>query len=128
MKPATRAWVNKAEGDGETARRETRVRKRPNYDAACFHAQQAAEKYLKAVLTEEGRPFPKIHDLVKLSEGCIDRMAHLRLYEADLDVLSRYAIAFRYPGESATKRDAQVALLAMRHVRALIREHLGLRP
>jgi len=96
MKPATRAWVNKAEGDGETARRETRVRKRPNYDAACFHAQQAAEKYLKAVLTEEGRPFPKIHDLVKLSEGCIDRMAHLRLYEADLDVLSRYAIAFRY--------------------------------
>lgn len=126
MKPATRAWLNKAEGDVQTARREARARTHPNYDASVFHAQQAAEKYLKAALTEAGRAFPKIHDLLKLSEGCVDQMPHLRLYEADLDALSRYAIAFRYPGESATKRDVRVALLAMQRIRSIIREHLGL--
>ncbi len=43
MKPLTREWVNKAEGDYATAGRELRARKSPNYDAACFHAQQCAE-------------------------------------------------------------------------------------
>jgi hypothetical protein len=33
-------WVAKAEGDYATAGRELRARRHPNYDAACFHAQQ----------------------------------------------------------------------------------------
>ena len=40
MKPITLEWVAKAEGDWNTAQREYRARQRPNYDAACFHAQQ----------------------------------------------------------------------------------------
>lgn len=48
MNPLTVEWVNKAEGDFTTALRELRARKSPNYDAACFHAQQCVEKYLKA--------------------------------------------------------------------------------
>ncbi len=52
MKPLTREWVDKAEGDRSTAQRELRVRKSPNFDAVCFHAQQCAEKYLKALLQE----------------------------------------------------------------------------
>ena len=44
MKPLTREWVDKAEGDFVTVTREYRARKSPNYDAACFHAQQCAEK------------------------------------------------------------------------------------
>lgn len=52
MKPLTREWVAKAEGDFATARRELRSRAQPNFDAACFHAQQCAEKYVKAVLQE----------------------------------------------------------------------------
>ena len=46
MKQNTQEWVNKAEGDFHTAQREVRERKHPNYDAASFHAQQCAEKYL----------------------------------------------------------------------------------
>ncbi len=42
-------WIAKAEGDYATAGRELRARRHPNYDAACFHAQQTAEKYLKAL-------------------------------------------------------------------------------
>lgn len=44
MQPLTAEWIQKAEGDLATARRELRARTSPNYDTACFHAQQCAEK------------------------------------------------------------------------------------
>ena len=50
MKPLTREWIGKAEGDLATVRREVQARKAPNYDAACFHAQQCMEA--KTLLTE----------------------------------------------------------------------------
>jgi len=65
MNPLTREWVSKAEGDFATAERELRARKQPNLDAACFHAQQCAEKYLKAFLQEKGIPFGKTHNLAE---------------------------------------------------------------
>jgi len=43
-------WVQKAQADLLTSRRELAVQDDPNYDAVCFHAQQCAEKYLKACL------------------------------------------------------------------------------
>ncbi len=48
MKPETVEWVAKADADLDTANREVVVTYSPNYDAVCFHAQQCAEKYLKA--------------------------------------------------------------------------------
>ena len=63
MKPITQEWIEKAEGDWGTLMRENRVRKNPNYDAVCFHAQPCAEKYFKAQLQEASVPFKKIHDL-----------------------------------------------------------------
>ena len=50
MNELVKEWVNKAEGDYHSALRDYRARKFPNYDAAGFHAQQCAEKYLKAIL------------------------------------------------------------------------------
>ena len=58
MKPMTLEWVAKAEGDFAVMEREARVRKKPNYDAVCFHAQQCAEKYLKARPCEAEIEFP----------------------------------------------------------------------
>lgn len=66
MNPRVAEWISKAEGDFLTAGRELRARKSPNYDAVCFHAQQCAEKYLKAVLQENERNIPKIHNLIEL--------------------------------------------------------------
>jgi len=50
MKPMTAECLAKAEGDFTMLQREMRARKDPNYDGICFHAQQCAEKYLKARL------------------------------------------------------------------------------
>lgn len=41
------------------------------YDLCCFHAQQAAEKYLKAYLVIRNTAFPKTHDLVQLIQICL---------------------------------------------------------
>jgi HEPN domain-containing protein len=45
MKPITREWVRKAEGDFKIALREVRT-KSPVYDAICFHAQQCLKRWL----------------------------------------------------------------------------------
>ena len=63
MKPLTQEWVAKAEADLRIARHAHAMADPPGHDAACFHAQQAAEKYLKALLQERVCPFPRTHDL-----------------------------------------------------------------
>jgi HEPN domain-containing protein len=48
MTPATRESVEQAESDYDVVLILRRSRKRTRYRAICFHAQQCAEKYLKA--------------------------------------------------------------------------------
>lgn len=126
MKPITREWVEKAEADLATARREKRARWSPNPDAACFHAQQCGEKYLKAVLQEADTPFPKTHDLEALLDLLVASQPHLEQMRESLAVLTDYAVAFRYPGERATQGMAADALRHVTPVRNAARELLGL--
>jgi len=65
MKPETQEWLEKAEGDLKVAQWEGQATD-PVYDAVCFHAQQCAEQYLKALLEEHNSTFPRIHDLLAL--------------------------------------------------------------
>ena len=66
MNPLTAEWVAKAEADYEGAVDLRRRRKNPLPDLVCFHCQQCAEKYLKAILQEAGIAFPKTHVLADL--------------------------------------------------------------
>jgi HEPN domain-containing protein len=81
-------WVEKAEGDFQTAEREMRSRKSPNYDAVCFHSQQCAEKYLKAFLVHFQIPFRPIHDLEALLESITPTRASFELIRDLLLVLN----------------------------------------
>jgi HEPN domain-containing protein len=126
MNDLTIEWVQKAEGDYETTLRESRVRRNPNYDAVCFHAQQTAEKYLKAVLQESGSPFPKTHNLIELLEMCLRVDPTFEMMRRPLVLLDRYAIRYRYPGESAEKDEGQAAVQAVKVVREIARSRLGL--
>jgi len=127
MNPATAEWVTKAEADFATAGRELRARKAPNYDAVCFHTQQCAEKYLKAVLQENERHIPKIHNLIELMLLCEKMDSSFEMLRADLVVMERYSVGIRYPGEFAEKSDAQSAYAAAKTVQAYIRQKLGLK-
>ena len=128
MKPLTREWVDKAEGDFITARRELRARKAPNYDAACFHAQQCAEKYLKARLQEEGIAFSRTHDLATLLDLLVPVEPSWAGMRPDLDRLTSFAVEFRYPGTSADNAMARSAVDVCRNVRHRVRASLGLVP
>ena len=126
MKPITLEWIDKAEGDWYSAQRESRARKRPNYDAACFHAQQCVEKYLKAKLEEAGIGFSRTHNLIHLLTLVLAVEPTWTVLQSRLTALNVYAIAFRYPGISATKSNAANALKDCREVRRIIRQSFGL--
>jgi HEPN domain-containing protein len=128
MNELTVEWLRKAEGDYATTGRETRARRHPNYDAACFHAQQAAEKYLKALLQEHGRPVPRTHSLVELLELCLPLDASFELIRDLLILLDVYSVRYRYPGESADRDEARTAYRAIRRVRDFVRQKLGVSP
>jgi HEPN domain-containing protein len=102
------------------------VRNAPSYDSVCFHAQQCAEKYLKALLTHRQIPFRPVHDLEVLLDLSIVASPDLEIIRSPLLLLNDYAVDIRYPGESATADEAQAAVKAMRIVRSLMRSKLGL--
>ena len=125
MNELTLEWLQKAEGDLATVGREVRARRRPNYDAACFHAQQAAEKYLKAILQEHDVHVPRTHNLIELLERCLPLDVSLEYTRELLLVLDRYSARYRYPGESAEKSEAQRAYRLIRDVRKVVCSRLG---
>ena len=124
MKPTTLEWVAKAEGDFATMERECRARKSPNYDAVCFHAQQCAEKYLKARLEEAGRIFGKTHDLNLLLDEAVTVEPLWEVHRPDLAFLTDFGVAVRYPGAMAGKAAAQEARDRCRRFRLAVRRIL----
>lgn len=126
MKQTTAEWIAKAEADFATMERECQAIEKPNYDGICFHAQQCAEKYLKARLCEADISFGKIHDLVVLLEQVLEMEPTWETFREDLAYLSDFAVSFRYPGESADEESAHDAQHRCRLFRDAVRESLGL--
>jgi len=127
MTAATAEWVEKAEGDFNTALRELRARKDPNHDSACFHAQQCAEKYLKACLQEATIHFPKTHDLIRLLDLLLPSLPSLGALRPTVTGLNIYAVDIRYPGDFADKAQAKQAVADGSEVRRAIRLALRVR-
>lgn len=65
-------------------------------DAACFHAQQAVEKYLKAFLSHVGTPYRFSHNLVRLVEQCAAVDPQFRTLADIVAALTPYAVELRY--------------------------------
>jgi HEPN domain-containing protein len=92
------AWLQFAADDLDTAQvllgaMPSRVRQ------SLFHAQQAAEKSLKAFLIWHERQFPLTHDLAVLLRLCVSLDPGIATgVEPALD-LTQFAARFRYPGE-----------------------------
>lgn len=65
---------------------------------AAFHAQQAAEKAIKAAMIHHNIAFPFTHDLEGLIKRWTDAGHPWPAELADVDTLSPYAAETRYPG------------------------------
>jgi HEPN domain-containing protein len=89
-----------------------------------FHAQQAVEKSIKAVLAAHGVAFMKSHALSYLI-GLVeehDITAPEALAEAD--VLSPWAIEFRYEGEQPPALDRSASLVLVEQVHSWAEEEI----
>jgi len=125
MRPETAEWVVKAEGDFHTACRELRVTEHPNFDAACYHAQQCAEKYLKAYLVEAGQVVPRVHDLEALLNLLLPVVPSWETLREALQRLTTMAVEVRYPGFSADIEDATEAVQTAERVRQIVLAKIG---
>lgn len=110
MKPHEE-WLFKAENDLESARILLKADKKL-YDVVVYHAQQCAEKALKAYLAEKNSKIDKTHSLAVLTEYCaaIDN-DFLSLKDA-ISFLNPYVIMYRYPLDELMppKKDTETAL------------------
>jgi HEPN domain-containing protein len=91
------AWLRKAQSDLRAIEILIKNSDFPP-DIVCYHAQQTAEKALKALLTAHGVPFPKTHDLVLLNR-LLPSTIDVGLKPQALAELSYFAVESRYPGE-----------------------------
>jgi len=120
MNETTKEWLTKAEGDFRTARREILVRDEPNFDAVCYHSQQCVEKLMKALLIDNGMVPPRTHDLVQLDQLLGPVVSIWSWPIEELRFLTRAAVEFRYPGESADKDEADEAFDLCRRMRTAL--------
>ena len=82
------------------------------YEDLCFHAQQAAEKALKAIYQHQGWTFRYTHDLDELITGLKRKGLVIPPEVIEADSLSNFAWETRYPGfgEPVTEDEYQEAL------------------
>ncbi len=90
-------FFRKADSDLADARRT--VSSEGPYDTACFHAQQAVEKYLKGYLAYREQAIPRTHDLEELQRLCVELKPMPDLDALDLTELTAYAVELRYDAE-----------------------------
>ncbi len=92
-----KGWLRKADSDLTNA--SLCIEQEQALDTACFHAQQAGEKCLKAYLTAYEIDFPFSHNLEKLIDLCAQRDPALASLKAPGQELTPYAVELRYDAE-----------------------------
>jgi len=118
-------WMEKAEHDLRNAEYVLTLADDCPTDTVCFHCQQCAEKYLKAVLVYYGVDFPKTHDLVVLLNLAAST-GEVSLKVGQVQPLNRYSVEARYPGDwdPIDVNEAREAVKMARDVRTAVRDML----
>jgi HEPN domain-containing protein len=96
--PSVYQWVERAEHDLLNAQHTLATLDPCPFDTDCFHAQQCAEKYLKALVVFRGRVAPRTHDLARVVAR-LPRADQAAFAEVSLRLLNPYVIEGRYPGD-----------------------------
>lgn len=114
------SWLARAEEDLNAA--ELLLKKDGSPNLACFHAQQAAEKYLKGFLAHNEIHVRKIHDLESLLKECENINSLFKYLDDDVLFLSQFYIESRYPDDyiEFSHKDAEKALKAANKVKGFI--------
>ncbi|HEY9870345.1 MAG TPA: HEPN domain-containing protein [Candidatus Obscuribacterales bacterium] len=111
-------WFTKADSDLETVK--TMLAYGTRFDTACFHAQQAIEKYLKGFLSLHGFSWKRTHNLDVLRWQCLKVVDIPGLKALVLGQITSYCAARYAPRFWPTREDAEAALQVAEKVRAAI--------
>ena len=118
-----RGWFRK--GDSDLANAKVCLAAEQCLDTACFHAQQAAEKYIKAYLVAYDVDFPFIHNLEKLLELCAEKDSAFMELEELGESLTPYAVSLRYDQDFwPDKQTVEEAVEAAEKMRSSVVERL----
>jgi HEPN domain-containing protein len=103
-------WLARAIGDLALAR--VPLPEEGYYEDLCFHAQQAAEKAIKAVYKKNDMTFRYTHDLGELLADLMDNGISIPPDVEAAQILTAYAWEARYPGlsEPVTLEEYQEAV------------------
>ncbi len=116
-------WAAKAEEDYWAAEYLYKKSKKLS-TIICFHAQQSAEKYLKALLIQCNIDPPRIHSLETLLDMVVSKIPELEEYRESLANLTPYSVEYRYPGIVADAKDAKDCIKMIQELRKGFREIL----
>ncbi len=94
-----REWLNRARSDLALAKE---PRAGVYLEDLCFHAQQAAEKAIKAVLLGRDVRFPYTHDIAALLKLVRESGVTVPPNDKEGEALTAYGVAGRYPGMGET--------------------------
>ncbi|MBV9397052.1 MAG: HEPN domain-containing protein [Bryobacterales bacterium] len=98
-------WLVRAKGDLAMAR--IALPEGAHYEDLCFHAQQAAEKAVKAVYRARKLKFAYIHDIAELLAGLEREGIQVPQSVLESAVLSDFAWQARYPGTAEPVDEAE---------------------
>jgi HEPN domain-containing protein len=102
------------------------------FSAACFHAQQAVEKAIKAMLLIKTGRVPRKHSILRLTEMSEDREL-FEQYKEKLEFLDKFYVPTRYPDALPgslpeglpNKEDAEKAVESAKEVVDFVKKALG---
>ena len=119
-------WISHAEEDLLLAQHGLKLKSSSPYKLIAYHAQQCAEKYLKAFLVYHKIDFPYTHNISRLLELCADKADWTEKIK-DAEELTPFTITTRYPGEfeEVTKENVIRAIKIAESVKHTVRAALA---
>lgn len=117
-------WIDKAEEDYLTIinLHETSIDQFAS--TICFHTQQCAEKYLKALLISYNIEPPWTYSLETLLDLIDEKVPELKKYRQIITYLTPYSVEYRYPGIVATPDDVEFCINTIQELREIFRKIL----
>jgi HEPN domain-containing protein len=118
-------WLRKGKDDLTVAKLSLKSKSKI-YWAACFHAQQSAEKYLKAFLISVGVSPPKTHDMPELVSLCAGVDEAFSSINPEARFLNAFSVEVRYPLEmEPSAKEAEKSLKAASRIQKFILAKIG---
>jgi len=107
-----KSWFEKASQDLRMAK--VLFENDPSFlTGTAFMCQQCVEKCIKGFLIENKKRPDKTHDLVKLSKEALNLNPNLKSIHNEMERLTEYAVAYRYPDAAKTplkKEQVKIAI------------------